>query len=130
MYGEADYFEIEALKQKALFSFRISFRRDPDNVSFTDIIQELYSERADYQPLKDIAIKAVVHNLPALSRNDDPFLGREILQLVPEFTVDLCLELVPLAKSVDFSSRLRLPSSLLETQVYPGDRLQESSKLP
>lgn len=118
MYGEADYFNIEALRQRALKYFRASFLKNTDNLSFAAIIKELYSERADYRPLRGIAVKAIVDNLSTLSRDGNPFLGRELLQLVPGFTVDLCLETVPLAKSANSNSRAGLSSSSFGTQ--PG----------
>lgn len=125
MYGEADYFKIEALKQKTSNDFRLSFRACPGSLGFSGVIQKLYSEHADHQPLKDIALKAIRDNLSVLSRDEEPLLRHELLQLVPEFAIDLCLETVAPAKLTHSGPRVVLVSSSLDTQPDVSERSPE-----
>jgi hypothetical protein len=58
---------------------------------FADVIKELYSQRANSQALKTLEIDVVVHNIPSLQRFQ-PASDSELLEAVPSFAIDLCLE--------------------------------------
>lgn len=89
--GEADYFMISSLKDKAKEQIRISFTDCSEKDLFAEVIKELYSERANYQELKTLAIDVVVNNLPSLRKGFSPAVDFELLEAVPNFSVDLCL---------------------------------------
>lgn len=75
MYGEADYFMIDDLKACALAHFRGIFVDQPENVSFADTVQELYSMRANYRAIRDVAMDT------SLFRNLERHLEGQVLRL-------------------------------------------------
>lgn len=89
MYGEADYFMISDLKSKAEVHFCASFMASPERESFAETIEELYSTRANYQELKQLAIGMIVDNLPTLRKGLRPVITSELMKSIPEFTYDL-----------------------------------------
>lgn len=91
MYGEADYFMIDDLKARAMAYFRASFMDKPENESFSDVIKELYSMRANYRALKEVAIEMIVNNISTLRNGASPVLDQSLMKSVPDFTFDLCL---------------------------------------
>ncbi|KAL4918679.1 hypothetical protein BDW62DRAFT_180758 [Aspergillus aurantiobrunneus] len=91
VFGEADYFMISSLKDKAKEQFRASFTDCSERDLFVEVIKELYSERANYQELKTLAIDIVINNLPSLRKGFSPAIDSELLEAVPNFAVELCL---------------------------------------
>ncbi|KAL2859768.1 uncharacterized protein BJX67DRAFT_376056 [Aspergillus lucknowensis] len=91
VFGEADYFMISPLKDKAREQFPTSFTDCSEKDLFAEVIKELYSERANYQELKTLAIDVVVDNLPSLREGFSTAIDSELLEAVPKFAVDLCL---------------------------------------
>ncbi|KAL5332136.1 BTB/POZ protein [Aspergillus crustosus] len=91
VFGEADYFMISSLKDKAREQFRTSFTDCLERDLLAKVIKELYSERANYQELKPLAIDVVVNNLPSLRKGFSTAIDSELLEAVPKFAVDLCL---------------------------------------
>jgi hypothetical protein len=91
VFGEADYFLISSLKDKAREQFRTSFTDCSERDLLAEVIKELYSERANYQELKTLAIDVVVNNLPNLRKGFSTAIDSELLEAVPNFAVDLCL---------------------------------------
>lgn len=59
-YGEADYFMIDDLKRKAEVHFRASFMSFRETEPFAETIEELYSTRANYHDLRQVAVEMVV----------------------------------------------------------------------
>jgi hypothetical protein len=91
VFGEPDYFMISSLKDKAREQFCTSFTDCSERDLFAEVIKELYSERANYQELKTLAIDGVVNNLPSLRNGFITAIYSELLKAVPNFAVDLCL---------------------------------------
>ncbi|GLA44642.1 hypothetical protein AnigIFM63309_004556 [Aspergillus niger] len=91
MYGEADYFMIDDLKTKAKEKFLASLMNCSEIESFSEIIAELYSTRADYGKLRKLALKVIVDNLPSLRKGFTPVIGSKLMKSVPDFAIDLCL---------------------------------------
>ncbi|KAL3482997.1 hypothetical protein BJX62DRAFT_92309 [Aspergillus germanicus] len=91
VFGEADYFMISSLKDKAREQFRTSFTDCSERDLFAEVIKELYSERANYRELKTLAIDVVVNNLPNLRKGFSTAIDSKLLEAVPNFAVDLCL---------------------------------------
>ncbi|KAL5333676.1 BTB/POZ protein [Aspergillus crustosus] len=91
IFGEADYFMINDLKDIAKEQFCTSFMECSERDLFAEIIKELYSDRANYQGLRTLAIEVVVNNLPSLRKGFSPVIDSELLEVVPNFAVDLCL---------------------------------------
>ena len=91
VFGEADYFMISSLKDRAKEQFRTSFTDCSERDLFAEVIKELYSERTNYQELKTLAIDFVVNNLPSLQKGFSPAIDSELLEAVPNFSVELCL---------------------------------------
>lgn len=89
IYGEADYFMISDLKSKAEKHFCASFMNSPERESFAEIMEEVYSTRANYQELRQLAIKMIVDNLPLLRKRPTPVITSELMKSVPDFTYDL-----------------------------------------
>ncbi|OGE47643.1 hypothetical protein PENARI_c039G01644 [Penicillium arizonense] len=89
MYGEADYFMIDDLKSKAAVHFCASFMSSPERESFADTVEELYSTRANYQELRQLAIEMLVANLPNLRNGPTPVITSELMKSIPNFTYDL-----------------------------------------
>lgn len=74
MYGEADYFMISDLKAIAREQFCASFGDFSDKDYFREIIDELYSARANYWELRNLAINMVVADLPNLRKTSPPMI--------------------------------------------------------
>ncbi|KAI2994449.1 hypothetical protein CBS147346_10487 [Aspergillus niger] len=91
MYGEADYFMIDDLKIKAEEKVLASLVNCSEVDSFSQIIAELYSGRADYGRLRKLALKVIVDNLPTLRKGFTPVINAKLMESVPDFAVDLCL---------------------------------------
>ncbi|GLA00612.1 hypothetical protein AnigIFM60653_009362 [Aspergillus niger] len=91
MYGEADYFMIDDLKIKAEEKVLASLVNCSEVDSFSQIIAELYSGRADYERLRKLALKVIVDNLPTLRKGFTPVINAKLMESVPDFAVDLCL---------------------------------------
>lgn len=89
MYGEADYFMIDDLKSKAEVHFCASFMSSPERESFAETIEELYSTRANYQELRQVAIEMIVGNLPNLRNGHTSVITSELMKSIPDFTYDL-----------------------------------------
>lgn len=89
MYGEADYFMIDDLKSKAEVHFCASFMSSPERESFAETIEELYSTRANYQELRQVAIEMIVGNLPNLRNGQTSVITSELMKSIPDFTYDL-----------------------------------------
>lgn len=95
MYGEGDYLLVEGLKTKAQTYFT-----DDLSESFTkgnlkketldETMKEFYSDRANYGPLRSIAIRKVVENL-GIFFTKDSLLLRDSMKSIPDFTFDLCM---------------------------------------
>ncbi|RAL15184.1 BTB/POZ domain-containing protein [Aspergillus homomorphus CBS 101889] len=94
MFGEADYFMINALKAKAKSEFRASFKDCSERDLIAEVIKELYSPRANYQELRKLAVDVVVNNLPSLREGFPPAIDFELLKTVPDFAIELCLATV------------------------------------
>ncbi|KAJ0413315.1 hypothetical protein BJY00DRAFT_63753 [Aspergillus carlsbadensis] len=94
MFGEADYFMINDLKDKAKDQFRLSFVDCSERDLFVEVIKELYSPRANYQELRKLAVDVVVNNLPNLRKGFLPAVDFELLKTVPDFAIELCLATV------------------------------------
>ncbi|KAJ5175142.1 uncharacterized protein N7482_001019 [Penicillium canariense] len=89
MYGEADYFMIDDLKRKAEVHFCASLLSSPKTESFEEAIEELYSTRANYHKLRQVAIGVIVANLPNLRNGPAPVITPELTRSIPDFTYDL-----------------------------------------
>jgi hypothetical protein len=89
IYSKADYFIINDLKSKAEAYFYASFMTSPERESFAQIIEELYSTRANYQKLRQLAIETIVANLPSLRNGPAPVVTSELIKSIPDFTYDL-----------------------------------------
>jgi hypothetical protein len=57
--------------------------------SFAETIEELYSTRANYQELRQVAIEMIVGNLPNLRNGDTSVITSELMKSIPDFTYDL-----------------------------------------
>lgn len=86
MYVEADYFMINDLKSKVEVHFCASFMSSPERESFAEIIEELYSSRANYQKLRHVAIEKIVGNLPNLRHGRRP---RSLISMVRTAAAEL-----------------------------------------
>lgn len=104
LYAEADYFKIDDLKQKMTKEFRRSFlpygfsgplsvspNDEVDYEVFEDVIEEIYSARADYRELRKVAIDNIKENLVYLRGGDSPILELGFLKANLDFTHDLCV---------------------------------------
>ncbi|KAL2871606.1 BTB/POZ domain-containing protein [Aspergillus lucknowensis] len=91
IFGQADYFMISDLKDRAKEQFRASFMDCSDRYMFAEVIKELYSNRANYQEIRKVAIDVVVDNLPNLRKGFIPAIDSELVKAVPDFAIDLCL---------------------------------------
>ena len=91
IFGEADYLMISDLKDRAKEQFCESLRGCYDRKFFAEIIKELYSDRANYQSLRKLAIDVVIDNLPNLRKGFAPAIDIELMKAVPDFAIDLCL---------------------------------------
>ena len=90
VFGEADYFVISDLKDRAKEQFCETLRDCYEKKFFVEIIEELYSNRANYQSLKEPAIAVVIDNLPGLWKGFAPAIDIELMKAVPDFAIDLC----------------------------------------
>ncbi|OOQ85851.1 hypothetical protein PEBR_24099 [Penicillium brasilianum] len=101
MFAEADYFQVDGLKQTSKRFFRRSFASSQNKTLKKEIIQEtleeLYSNRCDYQQLKEIAIARRVQLLRFPDTKNDSLLSPKITQDFPDFAHDLCTALIELA---------------------------------
>jgi hypothetical protein len=95
MYAEADYFMIDNLKQAAISAFEKDFAIYPRKKTFEETIRELYSIRADYQPLREVAIQMLVGYMHSTPKRV-PFIYFDFMDSNPDFTLDLCMALVPI----------------------------------
>lgn len=100
MYGEADYFMIEDLKSKAERNFCESFINSAETLPFAEIMEEVYSTRANYLGPRQLAIEMIVDNLPLFRNTFTP----ELMKSIPDFTYDLFQ--ATLDKYVDGSSSM------------------------
>ncbi|KAL5051344.1 hypothetical protein BDW71DRAFT_202526 [Aspergillus fruticulosus] len=94
IFAEADYFMISDLKDRAKEQFHASFMDCSDRNLFAEVIEELYSNRANYQELRKLAIDVVIDNLPNLQNESVPAIDSELVEAVPGFASDLCLATV------------------------------------
>lgn len=117
MFAEADYFLISSLKQmaKRLFSDLFAFNKRKEIIQET--VEELYSNRGDYQELKEIAIRKLVKLLRDPNIKNDSLLSLDFMKSVPEFEHDLCAALIQLADQ---------PLDVLETPKRRGSKHQRS----
>jgi hypothetical protein len=91
IFGEADYLMISDLKDRAKEQFCESLRGCYGRKFFAEIIKELYSNRANYQSLRKLAIDVVIDNLPTLRKGFAPAIDIELMKAVPDFAINLCL---------------------------------------
>jgi hypothetical protein len=89
MYSEADYFMIDDLKKKAEKVFCESFLDFAETLPFPEIIDEVYSTRANYHGLRKLAIKIIVNNLLRFRKAPTPIFTPELMESIPDFTYDL-----------------------------------------
>lgn len=94
MYGEADYFRISGLESKAEAYFRASFMSSSEIEPFAETIREIYSTRANYQTLRQVAIGMIVNSLPKLRKEPNPALNEKLMNSIPGFTYELCQALI------------------------------------
>lgn len=94
MYGEGDYFVVDDLKVKAKEKFRLSFTNPPNNESFADTIEEVYSMNADYRGLRKLVVELISQNWRTLRSGGSPALSDELIKSIPDFSFDLCLALL------------------------------------
>ncbi|CBF73627.1 hypothetical protein AN7973.2 [Aspergillus nidulans FGSC A4] len=92
--GKADYFINSSLEDKAREQFRTSFTDCSERDLFAEVIKELYSEGANYQDLKTLAIDVVVNNLPSLQKGFSTAIDSQLLEAVPNCAIDLCLAII------------------------------------
>ncbi|OJJ29601.1 hypothetical protein ASPWEDRAFT_55556 [Aspergillus wentii DTO 134E9] len=91
IFGEADYLMIIDLKDRAKEQFCESLSGCYGRKFFAEIIKELYSDRANYQILRKLAINVVIDHLPNLWKRFAPAIDIELMKAVPDFSIDLCL---------------------------------------
>ncbi|EAW17418.1 uncharacterized protein NFIA_073330 [Aspergillus fischeri NRRL 181] len=90
MYAQGDYFQIEGLKAKAKERFEKTFLNTANEHSFAATVIEVYASTAenDRGP-RDIVVQLTRNNLPQLRTGQDPILSAHILQLIPQFMLDI-----------------------------------------
>ena len=91
VFGEADYFMISDLKDRAKERFCETFKDFHERQFLAEIIEELYSNRADYRSLRKLVMDVVVDNLPTLWKGSAPAIDIELMKAVPDFATDLCV---------------------------------------
>jgi hypothetical protein len=110
MYAEADFFLIDGLKPAARLAFQKMFLKDPHQRTLEETIKELYSGRALYLPLKQLAIEMLAWYLKCHSQSV-PLISPEFLDSMPDFMFDLCLGLIPKgARSLTDTTKAPTPS--------------------
>lgn len=91
MFAAGDYFMIRGLKRTATNQFNDAFTKDPNKEALEQTIAEIYSKRANYNPLKRIAVAALVmKHLKDPNSKNESLMSFELTQSFPEFTHDLC----------------------------------------
>ncbi|KAJ5725553.1 uncharacterized protein N7483_006910 [Penicillium malachiteum] len=93
VFGDADFFMMDELKQQALAKFRIALRGINELWKVELLISELWSKNANYTQLRPILMASILHHH---SRAHDHFKGvsREFLDSQPGFVSDFCLSMV------------------------------------
>ncbi|KAG2014436.1 hypothetical protein GB937_006661 [Aspergillus fischeri] len=82
--------DIEGLKAKAKERFEKTFLNTANEHSFAATVIEVYASTAenDRGP-RDIVVQLTRNNLPQLRTGQDPILSAHILQLIPQFMLDI-----------------------------------------
>ncbi|RLL94481.1 hypothetical protein CFD26_103110 [Aspergillus turcosus] len=92
MYAQGDYFQIEGLKAKAKERFEKTFLNSSTKDSFAATVTEVYTSTAeDDRGLRDIVVQLTRNNLPQLRSGQNPILSDQLLKLVPQFMLDICV---------------------------------------
>ncbi|KAF7169365.1 hypothetical protein CNMCM5623_002128 [Aspergillus felis] len=100
MYAQGAYFQIDGLKTRAKEYFEKSFMKFPDRESFTSAVLEVYdSTGGDDRELRDLVIQMTTDNLLLLRAGENPILDRTLLEMVPNFMLDICLSALDSALS-------------------------------
>jgi len=92
MYAQADYFQIDRLRARAKKHFRASFLDQLDRESFQAIVVEIYRLANEFdRGLRDMVVELTIDNLATLRGGISPVLDNDLLKIVPDFAVDLCI---------------------------------------
>lgn len=92
MYAQGDYFQIEGLKAKAKERFEKTFLNTLEEATFAATVIEVYTSTAENdRGLRDIVVQLTRHNLPHLRNARNPILTGQLLKLVPQFMLEICI---------------------------------------
>ncbi|RHZ46513.1 BTB/POZ domain-containing protein [Aspergillus thermomutatus] len=92
MYAQGDYFQIEGLKAKAKEYFEKTFLNTLEKDSFAATVIEVYTSTAENdRGLRDIVVGLTRNNLPDLRTRQNPILSAHLLELIPQFMLDICV---------------------------------------
>lgn len=90
MYVQADYFQIDRLKERAKKYLQASFKNCPDRKSFEEIIEEVYNSTPKFdQQTRDTVVELITSDLRYLRQGDEPMLDYGFLKHLPAFAADL-----------------------------------------
>ncbi|KAJ5727900.1 hypothetical protein N7493_005720 [Penicillium malachiteum] len=94
VYAEGEYFMINDLKDKAADYFKQALlaKRIPP-AQFVEMVQEIFTDRPNVEPLQDALLAHCVRNLQYYQRGRQPVLTTEFLKQRPIFANAFCLEL-------------------------------------
>jgi hypothetical protein len=116
MYGEGDYFLVDGIKTKAGAHFTTGLaksltKEDPKTAALDETLEELYSTRANYSSLRNIAIQKIVENIHAVFVKHGVPLQNS-MKSIPDSNFDLCMALM--REKCPSKSRLALKTSRSE----------------
>jgi hypothetical protein len=118
IYAEGDYFLVEKLKTRAQDYFVPAFRNSLEKQNLRkealeQTVEELYSNRTNYDELRNLTAPLIVKMLHIFSAEHKPFL-RNVMRSTPDFTFDLGMALL--------DNEPPLPSKSETNKRKPSDR--------
>ncbi|KAJ5666949.1 hypothetical protein N7462_011358 [Penicillium macrosclerotiorum] len=142
IFAEADYFVIDELRDMAEANFHNAFQEllfrelkaasawdHTPRLSFGMVMRELYSRRANYRKLKEIALELVMNNLPELRRTvlKSPLEGCFFMGSHPDFAADLAWMLMEKVFPTEYGDRFY--PSLLPQQFSSWGRYVREQRI-
>ncbi|KAJ5389423.1 uncharacterized protein N7496_000491 [Penicillium cataractarum] len=98
MFAEDDYFLVDNLKARAEDYFFTAFStslemKNRRKETLKQTVEEVYSNRASYDPLRESKIHLIMKMLCGCSAKQNPYL-RDCMRSTPDFTFDVCRALL------------------------------------